>query len=310
MAPCARHAADQGRRQPGLQRQHQSGWQPRHIPSRQATSGWRDGDIAFLKSVDEFSQSEYDALIKSGYIREGATKHPVIILEHSDDSRYYLVTTVSAYSSGDHNGHLPPWKQVYHQKKQPKAFRAFHGSERPDRSKGFLQLAEGGHFPKPKTSWVYTRNIFVVPATTLKGFDKTTERLRMTQESLTDLLSDMGRNWNFYSRWTTPQVRQFMAPQRPEVTPTNTHPPGVTSTPENSKTKVVAPTTLISTTIPGTRTLNMSKSWNSPRARLDLAVRHRGKCNGSKENNRNETGQTISPRLTPGPTIRLVNTSI
>ncbi|KAI2463728.1 hypothetical protein F4781DRAFT_437108 [Annulohypoxylon bovei var. microspora] len=174
---------------------------------------WQDGDIAFLKGVEEFTQGEYDTLIKTRYLHPKATKHPVIILEHSKDHKHFLITTVSAYGSGHENNYLPPWKQYNHKCKPRTAFRAFSGSEKPFYKQNHLQLADGGCFPKPQTSWVYTPSAFVVPSSTLKEFDKAPKRLRMTQESLKDLLDDMANNIRFTTRWINSNVVRMLEPK-------------------------------------------------------------------------------------------------
>ncbi|KAI1211248.1 uncharacterized protein F4807DRAFT_466562 [Annulohypoxylon truncatum] len=181
------------------------------------THHWQDGDIAFLKGVDEFSIEEYDALIESGYLHTKATKHPVIILEHSNDYKYFLITTVSAYSSSWENNYLPPWKQFNHKCKRREFFRAFAGSEKPFYDQQHLQLADGGRFPKPETSWVYIPGTFVVPSSTLKEFDKTPRRLRMTQESLKGLLYDMAKCTRFATRWTNPAVVRMLKPKESKM---------------------------------------------------------------------------------------------
>lgn len=178
---------------------------------RQPTNpNWKHGNIAFFKDVEEFNRTEYDALIKSGYLREKATKHPVIILEYTEDLKYFLVTTVSAYGSGPLNGNLPPWEQPYHCRKCHDRFRAFAGSRKPNSDRKHLELANGEQFPKPETSWVDAANCFVVPASTLKYFTKVKSRLTMTRESLDDLLSHMRESWKFAERWTHPAVLQMM----------------------------------------------------------------------------------------------------
>ncbi|KAI1141503.1 hypothetical protein F5Y05DRAFT_423303 [Hypoxylon sp. FL0543] len=171
---------------------------------------WQDGDIAFLKSAEEFDQAEYETLIKPDYLRWKATKHPVIILEHSKDYRHFLVTTVSAYSSGAENGFLPPWKQPVHRTKSPGDFRSFTGSAKPDEKQQHLQLANGDRFPKIKTSWVYIPNTFVVPSSVLKNFDKAKKRLRMDQTSLKGLLRDMEKRPSFANRWTNEKVLRIL----------------------------------------------------------------------------------------------------
>ncbi|KAI1400017.1 hypothetical protein F4819DRAFT_463122 [Hypoxylon fuscum] len=171
---------------------------------------WEDGDIAFLKGVDEFSDAQYRTLVEPGYLRERATKHPVIILEHSPDSKHFLVTTVSAYSSDASNRYRPPWDQPCHSDKTRDDFRAFAGSKRPNDLRPDLQLKEGQSFPKPKTSWVYARNYFVVPASVLKKFGKGPARLQMTQESLKDLKDHMKKVPRFGGRWKHPVVLKML----------------------------------------------------------------------------------------------------
>ncbi|OTB09495.1 hypothetical protein M426DRAFT_18134 [Hypoxylon sp. CI-4A] len=189
------------------------------------TFNWQDGDIAFLKRYDEFDAVEYLALIKSGYVKEGATGHPVIVLEHSKDSRYFLVTTVSAYKSGTRNGYLPPWEQPCHTRKHRDSFRAFQGSARPNDKQKYLKLADGGRFPKPQTSWVYAPFVSVVPSSALTVFDKTKKRLRMTPESLDDLLQGMRRDKSFAGRWTNPRVRKMLkATAQPKLAPSSNAP--------------------------------------------------------------------------------------
>ncbi|KAI0009241.1 hypothetical protein F4779DRAFT_640635 [Xylariaceae sp. FL0662B] len=164
---------------------------------------WRDGDIAFLKSQTEFTQAESCYMASSNYLQPGATGHPVIILERSQDSEHFLVTTVSAYGSGEGNQYLPPWKQIYHQRKSPNDFRAFVGSARPHNRQKYLYLENDECCPKVKTSWVYIRSYFVVPRSMLKRFDKAPRQLRMTEESLTELLDHMDRaNRYFGGRWS------------------------------------------------------------------------------------------------------------
>ncbi|KAI2621940.1 hypothetical protein GGS26DRAFT_594313 [Hypomontagnella submonticulosa] len=192
------------------------------IPSRVPEPyNWRDGDIAFLKGVEDFDMVEYEALIKTKYLHPGATGHPVIILERSKDSKYFLVTTISAYRSGRENDYLPPWEQEHHSWKCPGAFRAFSESARPDNKRKYLYLEGNASLPKPKTSWVYTRTIFVVPSSVLWYFDKAPEPLRMTRESLKDLLGHMKENWGFADRWNNPKVclsKRLLESRAPKLT--------------------------------------------------------------------------------------------
>ncbi|KAL7622094.1 hypothetical protein AAE478_007596 [Parahypoxylon ruwenzoriense] len=175
-----------------------------------STCHWNAGDIAFLKSVNEFNNAEYDALIKTRYLCGKATQHPVIILEHSEDYQFFLITTVSAYGSGMHNDYLPPWQQSNHTRKCRNDFRAFYGSELPNIRQKHLMLEVGGCFPKPKTSWVYIRNAFVVPLSTLQNFERARTQLRMTQESLQDLLNDMKAQRKFSNPWKRPVVVEML----------------------------------------------------------------------------------------------------
>ncbi|KAI0888048.1 uncharacterized protein GGS22DRAFT_185429 [Annulohypoxylon maeteangense] len=186
------------------------------IDQQKTEHDWKDGDIAFLKDANEFTRDEYNDLIRSGYLHFKATKHPVIILEHSNDHKHFLITTVSAYSSGRENNYLPPWKQFHHKCKPREAFRAFSGSAKPSYHQNYLQIADGGSFPKPETSWVYMPATFVVPSSALKEFDKTPERLRMTKESLDDLLYDMAKNARFATRWTNPHVLRLLRSKAPQ----------------------------------------------------------------------------------------------
>ncbi|KAI1777517.1 hypothetical protein F4818DRAFT_457332 [Hypoxylon cercidicola] len=183
---------------------------------------WEDGDIAFFKGVDQLTDQHKDAL--AGYVPEKATGHPVIILEHSTDSKYCLITTVSAYGSGAHNGFLPPWDQRYHEQKSRGAFYAFAGSEKPCHWQQHLELEGRQSWPKPKTSWVYARTTYVVPSATLREFRRGT-RLRMTQESLRYLLGAMAKNYNFATRWTDPRLPQDARSCAPTGSASSSAPP-------------------------------------------------------------------------------------
>ncbi|KAI1662217.1 hypothetical protein F4813DRAFT_396908 [Daldinia decipiens] len=177
---------------------------------RQDKDNWQDGDIAFLRPHYEFPKAVYNALINTNYLHRKATNHPVIILEHSMDSRFYLVTTISAYNSGPENDYLPPWRQPHHRNKYRYDFRAFKGSVRPDNRRDFLRLEGKDPLPKPKTSWVYTRSAFVVPSSILREFDKFQGVPRMTQKSLNDLLDHFREDENFEYRWTNPKVLKVL----------------------------------------------------------------------------------------------------
>ncbi|KAL2256996.1 hypothetical protein VTK26DRAFT_789 [Humicola hyalothermophila] len=151
---------------------------------------WAAGDVAFLRRVEEFSPSDYAALMKPrrsegrGHLQRGATGHPVIIL--AGTRTHVVATTVSAYGSGPENGYLAPWKQRRHQDKEPEDFRSFSGSERPN-GRPFLRLEPGMSWPKRRTSWVNIQSVFVVPRTVLARFTRSREDLRVQSESLEDL---------------------------------------------------------------------------------------------------------------------------
>ncbi|KAK7750761.1 hypothetical protein SLS62_007313 [Diatrype stigma] len=148
---------------------------------------WREGEIAFLKSHEEFSNKDYEDLIISGQVHKGATNHPVIILKrHSPSATHVLVTSVSAYGSGPDNDFLPPWKQPRHRHKAADDFRAFLGSASPTRERPHF-LLEAGSMPKPQASWVYVQRVYLVPVSTLKFFNKANRILCMEQDSLADL---------------------------------------------------------------------------------------------------------------------------
>jgi hypothetical protein len=157
---------------------------------RRLSTRWQVGDIAFLKNESEFSPDERTELLDSGSVHLRATGHPVIILDRSADSKYYIVTTVSAYSSGSGNNFLPPWDQPAHQRKNPKGFRAFEGSPSPYGIK-HLRLANNRQWHKPKTSWVYIHTTLLVPSSTLITYTKSHHKLHMAPDSINDLLRDM-----------------------------------------------------------------------------------------------------------------------
>ncbi|KAI4864104.1 hypothetical protein F4820DRAFT_449309 [Hypoxylon rubiginosum] len=166
---------------------------------------WEEGDIAFLRGVAELNDGERRAL--AGYVPPKATGHPVIVLEHTPGSKYCTITTVSAYGSGSHNRFLAPWDQPAHKRKSRGAFFAFAGSEKPADWQEHLELEDNGCWPKPKTSWVYSRNVFVVPCSTLREFRRGT-RLRMTRESLKYLLAAMAKTSSFANRWNDTRLPQ------------------------------------------------------------------------------------------------------
>lgn len=110
---------------------------------------WAKGEVAFLKSAEDLCDADWSAL--AGQIPERAMGHPVIILDQNTESKEYVVTTVSAYKSGQWNNFLPPWNQSCHKNKNRSAFLAFAGSEKPSKAQKHLELQQGC-WPKPETS--------------------------------------------------------------------------------------------------------------------------------------------------------------
>ncbi len=169
---------------------------PYGIYCRQAPAvpQWQTGDIAYLKSADYFHENDHEALIKSNYMPCGATNHPVIILKRcSRTASHVLITPVSAYSSGEFNDYLPPWKQEAHRFKNPNNFRSFAGSERVNYRKP-LHLEEGKSMPKPKASWLNIQSVWVVPISVLGVFNKSQEgHLRVRKDSLDGLTVHMSQ---------------------------------------------------------------------------------------------------------------------
>ncbi|KAI1366927.1 hypothetical protein F5Y08DRAFT_350522 [Xylaria arbuscula] len=160
---------------------------------------WQPGDIAFLKKSDQFNKTERDAVPK---LPDKATGHPVIVLDRSPDGERHTIITVSAYNSGEENNYLPPWKQVVHERKDKRCFRAFEGSERPDNYRPYLELIDGQQWPKPKMSWVYVRHWSTVPKSTLIWYDKPASQLRMDRESRLDLVAHIQKACSdFHLRW-------------------------------------------------------------------------------------------------------------
>ncbi|ORY56899.1 uncharacterized protein BCR38DRAFT_490346 [Pseudomassariella vexata] len=175
---------------------------------------WQDGDIAFLRPISEFTQSEYDEHIKIGNLHLGAAGHPVVILRRPRNSKYAVVTTVSAYASDASNGYLAPWKQNKHQNRCSKYdFRSFVGSERSDPERPYLKLEGDKLMPKEKTSWVCLQSIHLVRLTTLKTFTRPKSHLRMAEKSLRDLRADIiMRNRNIKTILNDPRLVKLNPP--------------------------------------------------------------------------------------------------
>ncbi|KAI0477476.1 hypothetical protein GGR56DRAFT_673849 [Xylariaceae sp. FL0804] len=168
---------------------------PGSTVNKQTTQSWNIGDVAFLKEKEAFSDIDRQELIESRVLPFGALGHPVIILDSSPDSSHHIVVTVSAYNSGPDIDYKAPWKQSYHNQKNPEDFRAFFGSERPGDKHDYLRLEEGQSWPKPKTSWVYTKASFLVPSTVLREFRRSRvkgwKHLHVTQASIDSLRAQM-----------------------------------------------------------------------------------------------------------------------
>lgn len=134
---------------------------------------WVAGQVAFLKTSAAFSRKDYDNLIASRYIHEGATCHPVIVLAANNGQA--IVTCVSAHGSGPENNYLAPWKQlrINERFRRGDDFRSFVGSELPANSRhAALRLVPGQQMPKPRASWVNIQKIYCVPFSVLGFFDK------------------------------------------------------------------------------------------------------------------------------------------
>ncbi|KAK5654282.1 hypothetical protein OQA88_7459 [Cercophora sp. LCS_1] len=185
---------------------------------------WAEGDIAFLRHEDEFSEEEYRELRAPtpgnprGYVHAGATGHPVIVVSRpSPTSTHVAITPVSAYSSSADNNFLAPWKQWCHRFKNPLDFRSFEGTElAPSTPYRSLTLLDDKSMPKPEASWVYLQSVWVVPVTVLKGFTKSRQGLlRVSPDSMKSLRESMGRRCR---TWTDVTRRLAPAPAKPKVT--------------------------------------------------------------------------------------------
>ncbi|KAK8107452.1 uncharacterized protein PG998_009465 [Apiospora kogelbergensis] len=108
---------------------------------------WQRRDVAFLKTQEEL-ESECQEVVLGQDVNYGATGHPCIIMDVAPNGKYALVTTVSSFRSGPHNGYQPPWQQNYHRGKDPDRFRSFVGTERPNLYRQSLCLEGGGSSPR------------------------------------------------------------------------------------------------------------------------------------------------------------------
>ncbi|KAI0125118.1 hypothetical protein BJ170DRAFT_488803 [Xylariales sp. AK1849] len=214
-----------------IRRYSQSQYRPNFARARK--NNWQLGDIAFLRSEASFNDLDYQSLIGTGYLPNKATKHPVIILGLSPDRTHAAITTVSAYSSSEYNNYLAPWKQDAHGLKNRNYFLSFKGSERSNPRDAFLELENGQLMPKPKTSWVFLQQVYVAPITTLGTFDKTPTRLRMTQESLSDLHGHMENKTRGYNA-IKDHLKLYASPATPASTVKARGPTTIPSEPARS----------------------------------------------------------------------------
>ncbi|KAK8862111.1 hypothetical protein PGQ11_008346 [Apiospora arundinis] len=145
---------------------------------------WERRDIAFLKTQEEL-EAECQDVVLGQDLTCGATGHPCIIMDLAPNGQHALVTTVSSFRSGPHNGYLPPWKQTHHQGKDPDRFRSFAGTERYSAGRNLLHLEGGRRFRKNQTAWVYAGWVHLVPVGALRPFGDV--KLRIEMQSWIDL---------------------------------------------------------------------------------------------------------------------------
>jgi hypothetical protein len=132
---------------------------------------WQEGDIAYLKPHECFSEHDYRELIGSRFMHPGATGHPCIILKILPAAQV-VITTVSAYGSGDHNHNRAPWLAKAAYSRDKKYFRLFEGSTPSSTALKPLSLAPGQQMPKPKASWLLIKNVYTVPLSVISRFTK------------------------------------------------------------------------------------------------------------------------------------------
>lgn len=169
---------------------------------------WQEGDVAFLSQgrfyLAKYPDHEYSKLIKSGVLDEEATGHPCIILKLLPHDRV-VVTTVSAFGSGNYNKNKAPWKHLRCYMGRQALFRSFQGCELASRTTKPLKLLPGHQWPKPETSWVNIRSVWAVPMSALGSFTKSKQLLVMTPESLDELRCDVAkRSTNYDPCWNFP----------------------------------------------------------------------------------------------------------
>ncbi|KAK8086671.1 hypothetical protein PG994_001645 [Apiospora phragmitis] len=152
-------------------------------------TSWQRRDVACLKTQEEL-ETECQEVVLGQDLYGGATGHPCIIMDLAPDGRHALVTTVSSFRSGPHNGYLPPWKHHWHQGKEPDRFRSFAGTERygyGPTGRDFLHLEGGRRFPKSRTAWIYAGWVHLVPVRALRHFNAAERGLRLEMQSWIDL---------------------------------------------------------------------------------------------------------------------------
>ncbi|KAK8038875.1 hypothetical protein PG993_007286 [Apiospora rasikravindrae] len=173
---------------------------------------WQRRDIASLKTQEELEAKCQDVTLWSG-----ATGHPCIIMDLAPNGSHALVTAVSSFRSGPHNNYLPPWKQSWHQGKDPDWFRSFAGTEQHSGSSRNLLYLEGGRqFPKPRTAWVYAGWVHLVPIGALKPF-KTADKceLRLEMQSWIDLTLESRQGSPPFSAPASPPRSSHLYQQSP-----------------------------------------------------------------------------------------------
>lgn len=164
---------------------------------------WQEGDIAYLKPHTDFDRLAHKELITSNRMNPGATGHPCVILKVLPGDRI-VVTTISAYGSGDHNNHAAPWISKRCYSRDQWWFRSFKGSECSNNNLKPLQLIPGQAMPKPKTSWLFIKNVYDVPLSVIGRFTKPRngKLLKMAPDSLADLRKDIASRSPYYkSHW-------------------------------------------------------------------------------------------------------------
>ena len=177
---------------------------PPHAHSPPPKERWHEGEIVFLQSTNYWGYLDWHRLIESGYLEEGATCHPVVILKignRVDGVLHYAVVPISAFGFRHGNCPIPPWKQYRLWGRDKRDFRSICGSQLSvgPHVTPPLHLLPGHTMPKPMASWIDLQAARIVPETVLTRFDKSYRILKLAPHSLADLLKDLGRRctmWN------------------------------------------------------------------------------------------------------------------